>query len=76
MAEFFANNINVGTDTLPQFQVYITMSNCGVRDGQRVAITNCATIDELNEEVKRLVQNLYKARDIAIGYLEENEGEI
>jgi hypothetical protein len=74
MADFTAHRINVGTDSLPQFQVYITMSNCGVMDGLRVAITNCATVEELEEEVNRLIKSLRTVQDHATGILEENDG--
>ena len=74
MADFQVHHINVGTPSLPQFQVFITMCDCGVREEGHVAITNCATVPELQEAVNRLVHRLYKARDIAKGFLEENEG--
>jgi len=76
MADFKAHRINVGSRNLPQFQVYITMSNCGVRNGRKVAITNCATPEELEEEVNRLIKSLETARDDAMAILQENEGEL
>jgi hypothetical protein len=74
MADFQAHRANVGIEDLPQFQVFITLTRCGVRDEGHVAITDCATVTELDEEVERLVKRLYAARDIARGFLEENEG--
>lgn len=74
MADFQAHHANVGIEDLPQFQVFITLTDCGVRDEGYVAVTNCATVTELDEEVERLVKRLYAARDIARGFLEENEG--
>lgn len=74
MADFQVHHHNVGISTLPQFQVFITLCNCGARDEGHVAITNCATIQELEVEVDRLVKRLYSARDIAKGFLEENQG--
>jgi hypothetical protein len=52
----------------------ITLCDCGMRDEGHVAITDCAPIQELDEEVERLVKRLYSARNIARGFLEENEG--
>ena len=75
MADFQAYRLNVsGVSSLPQFQAFITLTGSGVRDEGPVAITNCATISELDIEVERLVKRLYAARDIAKGFLEENEG--
>jgi len=74
MADFQAHRLNVGVPNLPQFQVFITITGCGIRDQGHVAITNCATTTELTEEVERLVRRLYAARDIAKGFLEENQG--
>jgi hypothetical protein len=76
MANFQVHHRNVGISTLPQFQVFITLCDCGVRDEGHVAITDCATIQELDDEVERLVRRLYSARDIARGFLEENEGPV
>jgi hypothetical protein len=76
MADFQVHRINIGISSLPQFQVFITMGDCGVRKEGHVAITNCATIPELEEEVERLINRLRKACDIAKGILEENRGVI
>lgn len=76
MADFQVHHINVGVPSLPQFQVFITMCDCGVRKEGHVAIANCTTIPELEEEVSRLIERLCKARNIAKGFLEENQGVI
>ena len=75
MANFQAHRLSLsGVSRLPQFQAFITLTDFGIRDQGPVAITNCATISELEMEVERLVKRLYAARDIAKGFLEENEG--
>lgn len=74
MADFRAYRENVGTDSLPRFQVSITLSNCGVmNDGTKRAIARCATVEELDEQVDALIKSLESARDSAKGILEENE---
>ena len=76
MAEFFANRINVGTEQLPQFQVAIVLSNYGSSlDGPPNAIALCATVQELDYQVDALIESLQRARNLAKGILEENEGE-
>jgi hypothetical protein len=73
MADFFAERINVGIPSLPQFQVVIVVSNCGVtKEGWRKVVPSCATVAELDEEVDRAIARLNKAREIARGILEEN----
>jgi hypothetical protein len=54
----------------------MTMCDCSARKEGHVAISTCATIPELDEEVSRLIGPLCKARDIARGFLEENQGGI
>jgi hypothetical protein len=76
MADFFAYRENVGTDQIPQFQVSIILSNCGVlNDGSKRAVARCMTVRELDEQVDALIESLEKARNSAKGILEENEGE-
>ena len=73
MADFFAHRENIGIAQLPQFQVSIIITNCGVtKDGVRKVIPNCVTVDELDEEVDRAIKSLQKARDMARAILEEN----
>jgi hypothetical protein len=74
MANFKAHHVNVGSDSLPQFQVYITLQNCGIRDGIKCAVTNCATISELEEQVAALFLSLNEAYGTAKAFLQENEG--
>ena len=74
MANFQVHRVNVGVSSHPQFQVFITMCDCGDRKEGQVAITNCATVPELEEEVTRLIERFCRARDVAKGVLEENQG--
>ena len=75
MAEFYAYRENCGIDTLPQFQVSILVSDCGVlMDGRKRVISRCATKQEIDEQVNALILSLEQARDAAKGILEENEG--
>ena len=75
MANFYAHRENVGTDQIPQFQVSIILSDCGVLpDGSKRAVARCVTVSELDEQVDALICSLQKARDAAKGILEENEG--
>jgi hypothetical protein len=75
MANFYAHRENVGTRQLPQFQVSIILSDCGILpDGSKRAVARCATVRELDEQVDALIRSLEKARDAAKGILEENEG--
>ncbi len=73
MANFYAERINVGIDSLPQFQVTISMTDYG-RDlnGPPHVIQKCATVEELDYAVNRAITELNKAREIARGILEEN----
>jgi len=76
MAEFFADRINVGTETLPQFQVAIVLTNYGSSlNGPPKAIARCATVQEIDCQVDALIESLERARNLAKGILEENEGE-
>jgi len=77
MANFYAHRENVGTDQIPQFQVSIILSVCGILpDGSKRAVTRCVTVRELDEQVDALIRSLERARDAGKGILEENEGVI
>ena len=75
MANFYAHRENVGTNQIPQFQVSIILSDCGILpDGSKRAVARSVTVKELDEQVDALIRSLEKARDAAKGILEENEG--
>ena len=77
MANFYAQRENVGTNQIPQFQVSIILSDCGILpDGSKRAVARCVTVRELDEQVDALILSLQKARNAAKGILEENEGVI
>ena len=61
---------------LPQFQAAIVLSIYGSSlNGPPKAIGRCGTIQELDNEVDAPIKCLERARNIAKGILEENEGE-
>jgi len=74
MANFKAHRVNVGSPDSAQFQVYITLQNCGLRDGIKCAVTNCATVPDLEEQVAALLLSLNEAYGMAKAFLQENEG--
>jgi hypothetical protein len=70
MADFKAHR--VGGRMLPT-QVYITMSNCGVRETGSVAVTECVMVEELDEAIEQLIKSLRQARNAAARILQENQ---
>jgi hypothetical protein len=73
MADFKTHRVRVGPRGHAHFQVYIAMSNCGIRKTGHVAISNCVTVKELDEEIEKLARSLRKARNIAAQILENQK---